>query len=133
MKTRMLKISMAVLLVVFAHSTMSGQKNFSSDYVCSKKAVMNLISGIKSNNDGLKKSCIYFAGKYHISETVQVLITELLNSNDVKMICLIARSLYEIGDPEGIAAVKELTRRSAEPKVKNFGHFIITAYEKDPA
>src|ERR1035437_611152 len=63
-----------------------------------KNAIENLKVGIKSDNNGLKKSSIYFAGYYRLAETVPVLTEQIKKESDPKTRILIAMVLYNIGD-----------------------------------
>lgn len=58
----------------------------------------NLISAIKSENPGLRKSGIYNAGKYSISDVSETLLEQLRVETDPNLRILIIRVLYILDD-----------------------------------
>lgn len=58
------------------------------------------------------------AGLYKIDEAVDALTGQLKNEKDANTRVLIALSLYNIGDPEGMEAVKDLSENDKDTKVK---------------
>jgi HEAT repeat protein len=93
-----------------------------------KNAVENLKVGIKSENSGLKKSSIYFAGYYRIKETVPVLTEQIKKESDPKVRVLIALVLYKIGEEKSIGLVKELAAKDSNPEVRRMCTCIYDAY-----
>ena|ERR1035437_886165 len=93
-----------------------------------KIAVENLKVGIKSDNSGLKKSSIYYAGYYRITETVPALTEQIKKESDPKTRILIALVLYKIGDEKGIGLVKELAAKDSNPEVRRMCTCIYDAY-----
>jgi HEAT repeat protein len=93
-----------------------------------KQAVENLKVGIKSDNAGLKRSSIYFAGYFRISETVPVLTETLKKESDPKTRILIALVLYKIGDGRGIDLVKEMAENDSNEEVRRMCTCIYSAY-----
>lgn len=114
------KYIMAGILFLFLlfSANMFGQENFNKTDKHYKTGVKNLICGIKSENTGLKKSSIYFAGKYKITEAVDALTNRLAIENDENIRVLIALALYEIGVPEGFEAIKNLAANDRSEKVR---------------
>lgn len=88
-------------------------------YELSDNAVKSLIMGIKSENPGLRKSAIFYAGQYKLEAALDCLIEELRNENDPGTKILIALSLYKIGNPIAIDYIKEIAVQDENPKVKN--------------
>ena len=93
-----------------------------------KNAVENLKVGIKSDNIGLKKSSIYFAGYYRIAETVPALTEELKKETDPRTKILIALVLYKIGDGKGLDLVREMASKDNNPEVRRMCNCIYDAY-----
>ena len=58
-----------VLLAAFMLTAFTYAQDINRTY--SENAVNTLIKGIKSDNEGLSRSSIYFAGKYKIAEEVE--------------------------------------------------------------
>jgi HEAT repeat protein len=93
-----------------------------------KIAVENLKTGIKSENSGLKRSSIYFAGYYRVAETVPALTEQIKKESDPKIRILIALVLYKIGDEKSIGLVKEMAAKDSNPEVRRMCTCIYDAY-----
>jgi hypothetical protein len=93
-----------------------------------KNAVENLKVGIKSDNAGLKKSSIYFAGFYRVAETIPALTEQIKKESDPKTRILIALVLYKIGDEKSIDLVKEMAVKDVNPEVRRMCTCIYDAY-----
>ncbi|MCZ7614550.1 MAG: hypothetical protein M5T52_13700 [Ignavibacteriaceae bacterium] len=96
----------AVLLAAVLTSSGHTQLNSIKDITAHKYALENLIAGIHSENDGVRRNSIYFAGYYKILETEDALIDQLNNEKDPSTRILIALVLYELGSEEGLLEVK---------------------------
>ena len=96
-----------------------------------EKAVRSLAMGIESDNAGLKKSCIYFAGLYEIEEVVGTLVEQLKKESDADTRILIALSLYRIGNKEALDAVEELAKSDYSSKVKRISSAILNQFTID--
>jgi HEAT repeat protein len=94
----------------------------------SKIAVENLKAGINSDNAGLKKSSIYYAGFYRVAETVPALTGQIKKESDPKTRILIALVLYRIGDEKCISLVKELAANDKDTEVRRMCTCIYNAY-----
>ncbi len=95
--------------------------------------IKNLEMGLRSDNDGLKKSCMYLAGFYEIEELVGPLVELLPNEKNPDTRIMIALTLYKIGTPEAINAVKQLAKTDGDPVVKRIGNMILNQFEVIPA
>ncbi|MCU0365572.1 MAG: HEAT repeat domain-containing protein [Ignavibacteriaceae bacterium] len=93
-----------------------------------KHALENLVAGIHSDNTGVKRSAIYFAGKYRIAETEEALIAQLKTENDPSTRILIALVLYELGSEEGLLEVKDLSLNDKNTKVRRMATQIYNEY-----
>ena len=110
-------------------SSIAYAKNDPSDLNRKNKiAVENLKVGIKSDNSGLKKSSIYFAGYYRVAETVPALTEQIKKESDPKIRILIALVLYKIGDEKSIGLVKEMAAKDSNPEVRRMCTCIYDAY-----
>ena len=96
-----------------------------------EKAVRSLMMGIESDNTGLKKCCIYFAGLYEIRDVVWTLVDQLKRELDPDTRILIALSLYKIGDREGIQAVEKLIKNDSDYRVKKMSTAILNQFKID--
>ncbi|HEX2866365.1 MAG TPA: HEAT repeat domain-containing protein [Ignavibacteriales bacterium] len=83
-----------------------------------RNAAGNLIMGIKSDNAGLSRSSIYFAGLYRVSEAVEPLLEKMKNETDASTKILIALALFRIGDPEGLEMIESLSAKDPDPRVR---------------
>jgi HEAT repeat protein len=118
----------AVLLAAVLTGSVYAQKNSIKDVTTNKHALENLVAGIHSDNTGVKRSAIYFAGKYRIAETEEALIAQLKEENDPSTRILIAIVLYEMGSEEGLLEVKDLSMRDKDAKVRRMAAQIYNEY-----
>ncbi len=123
--------SLLLTLIIFAVLTplMSAQKN--RHYEFDSKAIANLNMGIQSDNEGLKKSSIYLAGSYSLSNCVEALVEQLSKEKNPDVKILIALSLYKIGDEQGIKAIENLAANDSSFKVKRMGQAILAQFNSD--
>ena len=118
----------AVLLVVVLMSSGYAQMNSIKDVTTNKYALQNLVAGIQSDNTGLKRSSIYFAGKYKIAEAESALISQLKEEKDPSTRILIALVLYEMGSEEGLIEVQKLSMNDQNAKVRRMATQIYNEY-----
>ena len=88
-------------------------------YELPDNAVKSLIQGIKSDNPGLRKSAIFYAGQYKLEAAVDCLIEELQKEDDPGTKILIALSLYKIGNPIAIEYINDMANYSEDTNLKN--------------
>jgi hypothetical protein len=124
----LLVVTLTVLLAMLLNFNLAAQPSSISDLTKNKYALDNLKAGINSENIGVRKSTIYFAGKYQITELVDCLVERLENENEASIRLLIAYSLYEIKDAEGMKAVKELSLLDKDAKVKRMSKNLYKEY-----
>ncbi len=79
-------------------------------------AVKNLETGISSDNAGLQKQSVYFAGKYEIKEVVPALMTALEKTEDAEMQKLIVRTLYKIDPAKALKSISNLAAEDEQVK-----------------
>ncbi len=73
-------------------------------------AIENLVAGIHSENLGLQKSSIFFAGFYKIEETMDALREEMLLNENPSIKVLAALALYEIHNEDVLDDLERLVR-----------------------
>ncbi|MEJ2105024.1 MAG: HEAT repeat domain-containing protein [Ignavibacteriaceae bacterium] len=117
-----------VLLVAVLMSSGYAQMNSIKDVTTNKYALQNLVAGIQSDNTGLKRSAIYFAGKYRVAETEDVLVAQLKEEKDASTRILIALVLYEMGSEEGLKEVQKLSLNDENAKVRKMAMQIYNEY-----
>lgn len=79
-----------------------------------EKEVANLAAGILSENYGLQRSAIYFAGYYKVAEVVNEVTEVMLTSDEPNMKILAALALYEIGNEEALNDFAQLVNNNQE-------------------
>ena len=122
-------LSVVLLLVVFLLSTVAiAQKQSIGNVTTNEHALKNLIAGIQSENKGVKRSSIYFAGKYQIAEVEDVLIRQLHVERDASTRILISLVLYEMGSTEGLLAVQQLAQNDDSKRVRSMAKQIYNEY-----
>ena len=121
--SRLLSLFIVVILLIFV-SSLHAQNNSIKDVTSNKYALQNLLAGIKSDNEGVQRSSIYFAGKYRIAESETALIEQLSKEENPSTRILIALVLFEMGSKEGLEAVKELALNDVDPKVRRMSTHI---------
>lgn len=81
-------------------------------------AVQNLLKGVASTNDGLRRSSIYQLGELEAQDAVIPLMRVLRSCTDVRCRVAAAWALCKIGDDRGVYAVKQAVRFDDNPKVQ---------------
>ena len=109
-------------------SSVNAQTQSINEITSNKYALKNLVAGIYSENLGVKRSSIYFAGKYKIAETVDELISQLKQEEDPSTRILIALVLYEMGNEEGLNEVKDISINDEDSKVRRITTQIYNDY-----
>lgn len=117
----------AVLFVLLITDTF-GQNHKISDITKTKNAQENLIMGIKSYNDGVRESSIYFAGKYRLIDTEQALIDQLKIERDSDIKVLIGLALFRMGSEKGMNEMYKLAVNDNDPKVRRMSSAIYHEY-----
>ena len=120
------------LAVVLLAAVLTGsgytQSNSIKDITAHKYALENLIAGIHSENDGVRRNSIYFAGYYKIVEAEDALIAQLKEEKDPSTRILISLVLYELGSEEGLLEVKDLSLNDKDAKVRRIATQIYNEY-----
>ena len=81
-------------------------------------AVSNLINGVMSGNDGLRRSAIYQLGEFQAEDAVIPLMKVLRSCHDERCRVAAAWALCKIGDERGVYAVKQAVRFDDSQKVQ---------------
>ena len=118
----------AVLSVVFSSVGSFAQNVSIKELTPNKYALENLLNGIESDNEGVKRSAIYFTGKYKIAEAEDALIAQLKKEQNPSTRILIALVLLEMGSNEGLMYVKKLSMEDTDAKVRRMSTHIFNEY-----
>ncbi|MFC2084686.1 HEAT repeat domain-containing protein [Bacteroidota bacterium] len=113
-----LKFFLVTFLLIHISSVFIQSQN--TDVQITDFAIENLKRCINSENDGVRRWGVYFAGYYKVEETVIPLLSVLDNDNDENIRVLAALSLYRIGDNRGLFAIKRTIIFDESEKVKRF-------------
>ncbi|HTY37322.1 MAG TPA: HEAT repeat domain-containing protein [Bacteroidota bacterium] len=81
-------------------------------------AVQNLLVGVTSTNDGLRRSSIYQLGELQAEDAVIPLMRVLRSCTDERCRVAAAWALCKIGDERGVYAVKQAVRFDDSQKVQ---------------
>ena len=120
-----------IIAMMLTASSMLAQNNSIKNVTDHKYALDNLLAGIKSDNEGVRRSSIYYAGKYKIAEAEQALIEQLRIEPNPGTRTLIAFVLYELGSEEGLGEVKKLAFGDVDPQVRRMSSHLIHEYHAD--
>jgi HEAT repeat protein len=108
----------AVLFAAVLTISVNAQNNSVKDVTSNKYALQNLVAGIHSENDGVRRSSIYLAGYYKITDAEDALIEQLKNEKNASTRILISLVLYELGSEKGLSEVKNLSTQDKDAKVR---------------
>lgn len=127
MKAQLTKTVLVLVLGLLLTNSIFAQ-NTLSEFTKHEYALDNLKMGIHSANEGVRKSAIYFAGKYKALEAAGELIDQLNKEENASIRILIALALFEMDSKEGMEAVKELSIKDKNLKVRRMAAFILDEY-----
>jgi HEAT repeat protein len=100
-----MKNGIVIMITLFTLAASVQAQNINTSKTANEKRyARNLAVGISSENEGIKNSAIYYAGKYRITGTTNALIQQLKKEESPKTRALILYSLLRIGDDDGISA-----------------------------
>lgn len=127
MKAHLTKTVLVLVIGLLLSNSIFAQNSL-SEFTKNKYALDNLIMGIHSDNEGVRKSAIYFAGKYKVLESAEVLIEQLKKEENPGIKVLIALALFEMESKEGLDAVRKLSKNDESVRVRNMATFIYNEY-----
>jgi hypothetical protein len=111
-------ITVALILTVAAAAGGTTDKRVPRRALRMQIAERNLLAGIRSENFGLRTSAALQAGCLRSDRIVPALIEMLKNDEDERARIVAALSLYRIGDPTGIRAVRHAARFDDSARVR---------------
>lgn len=126
MKKVSYKAVLTIALSLILISGLTAQKKAT----LTENGIQNLVMAIKSDNDGLKRSGIYFAGYYKIEKTIPVLFEAFSHENSKNKI-LIALSLYQMGKDSCIIRLMELSKNETNYEVKRICNAVVEQHIND--
>jgi hypothetical protein len=132
MKIRILKIAFTLFLALIIVSPVySACSSITANPMFTDVSIENLRAGVKNNNEGVRKCCIYFAGKYKISDLREALMDQLTYEKNPRIRILIALSLYQIEDSEEIEFLKIFAVNDKDQEVRRMCTAIYNEYWKN--
>lgn len=117
-----------VLLTLVLTTSVWAQNNSIKEALDYKYAMKNLVAGIHSENDGVRRSSIYLAGYYRITEAEDALIDQLTDEKNASTRILISLVLYELGSEKGMQKVKNVSVNDGDAKVRRMATQIYNEY-----
>ena len=117
----------AILFILLVTDTF-GQNQRISDLSKHKYALQNLVSGIHSENHGVRESTIYFAGQYRFIDTEDALIEQLKVEKDSDIKVLIGLALFRMNSEKGMNELQMLTKKDSNPRVRRMSQAIYNEY-----
>jgi len=117
----------AILFVLLVTDTF-GQSQKISDMTNHKYALQNLEMGIQSENEGVRESSIYFAGKYRFIDTEDALIEQLKVEKESDIKVLIGLALFRMSSEKGMNELQRLASIDENPRVKRMSYTIFNEF-----
>ncbi len=114
------------LYILFSAALLLAEPNSNTNREENK--INNLITALRSDNEGLMKSAVYLAGKYKIDAAVDELCFLYKNTTNQNTKYLIAISLYKIGTEKSFNAVTNLCCKDKNKKFRFIGNEIAKQY-----
>ena len=129
MKSASNSFVMEVILILLA--TLISTSVTLGQNVREKRAIANLIVGINSENEGVRKASIYFSGKYQFDHTTDALIKQLNVELNPSIRISIALALYKIGNEKGLEAICNCTSMENDGHVRRIYEAIVEEYAEN--
>ena len=120
-------VLVAILFVLLVTNAF-GQNQKISEVSKHNYALQNLEMGIKSENEGVRESAIYFAGKYRFIDTENALIEQLKVEKDSDIKVLIGLALFRMSSEKGMNELQNLASKDENPRVRRMSYAIYNEY-----
>jgi hypothetical protein len=133
MKTRLkaaekFYFGVVTILFLFLVSDAFAQNKKVADFCKDKYALQNLIAGIKSDNEGIRESAIYLAGKYRFIESENALIEQLQVEKVPDNKVLIGLALFRMNSEKGMNKLQALATIDENARVRRMSQAIYNEY-----
>lgn len=126
MKTLLL-LSLMILIPALTKAetkNLQGEKtNFNNKY-----AIDNLISCLTSENQGVRRQAVYYAGLYKVDASVDFLIDIIKNQNIDELQKLAVLSLLRIESPKGMKFLKKFALECVNTDLKKLCSYVYLDY-----
>ncbi|MBA4405999.1 hypothetical protein C0389_01865 [bacterium] len=115
------------LSLIFTYAA-AAQNTQAQKPVLNKYAVENILLGINSESEGVRKATINLAGQFELDQAVDLLIEQLKEEKIPELRILIAQSLYKIGNDKGLDAIYTNALSENDPNVKRMCNDLVKEY-----
>lgn len=119
---------LVAILFFFLVTDSFGQNQKISDLSKHKYALENLEMGIKSENEGVRESSVYFAGQYRFIDTEDTLIAQLKVEKKSDIRVLIGLALYRMNSEKGMNELQKLALNDENSRVRRMSSAIYSEY-----
>ena len=126
---KMLQTVTVVLLLMLCMQNGYAQ-HAAKQYHFDERALYNLTQGITSQNEGLRRSSIYLAGKYQIAEMVPVLCRQFQRETDSFNKRLILLSIYQTGEFAALSTTCLLAQKDSSHSVKHLSAALLLEIQR---
>ena len=118
-----------VLFLMNSGNNIIAQKSKDVIVSINENSIGNLKNAIKSENPGLRKSGIYFAGKHSVKEVSETLLDQLNVEKDPSLRVLIIRVLYIIENDKFLDEIYYLALNDENVRVRKMASAIYEAMQ----
>ena len=118
-----------VLFLMNSGNSIIAQKSKDVIVSINENSIGNLKNAIKSENPGLRKSGIYFAGKHSVKEVSETLLDQLNVEKDPSLRVLIIRVLYIIENNKFLDEIYYLALNDENVRVRKMASAIYEAMQ----
>lgn len=122
-KTLLLLFSIFSILIILPGKS-EAQSNYSLHSKITERAIENYRIGLNSGNDGIMKSCVYFAGKYRMHEVCPDLLNVIEKYENVELCKLALWSLYQIGNDKYCDKLQRIIAKHDSVELLEFYNFL---------
>ncbi len=128
MRTGWKRGAVAALLIAIAVPAFAADKVPVTPRISKDLVVTNLMSGLSSDNKGLKESAAFMLGEEKSIRAVVPLMQMLRSDPDESSRIVAALSLCRIGEPRGAYAVKQAAKFDASERVRTLCAWFYNQY-----
>ncbi len=121
--------NLVALFLLFAVVVSANSNNTKTATANIDLVVENLLVGAESENIGLKTSSVIQLGKYDSDKSVNPLLKALKDDNNESVRISAAISLYKLGNPRGIFAVKRAAKFDDSQRVRKICTILYNHYQ----
>ena len=122
-------ISFLIVAFLISFSSVFAQESKTVVLNLDENAYANLKTAIQSENPGLRKSGIYYAGKYSVNEVSETLLEQLKDETDPSLRILILRVLYILEDDKFTDDIYEVALNDEDTKVRKMASAIYSVMQ----